>query len=246
LPSIPTIFNGCKLFPCVKGSKHPATSNGWQDASADLAQWEAWERQLPGCNWAVATAPSGLFVFDADPQGLETWESLKARYPELQSAYTVKTPRGGFHAYFYGEGPSTASRIADGIDTRGGIKQEDGSYKSGGYVLLPGSRTSDGEYVALGGTIGPLGRLSSIIPERKKSETLGLARPPELDQSRNVQWTMDLIRGYVENGRVSVQGKGGNNLAFQVAASIIDKAISPALCYDMLAEHWNPLSTALG
>jgi hypothetical protein len=240
LPSIPDILRGCKLFPCVKGSKHPATPDGWKDASDDPAQWAEWERLLPDCNWAVATAPSGLFVFDADPEGLETWESLKAKHSELRDAFTVKTPRGGFHAYFWGEGPSTASRIADGIDTRGGIRQADGSYKSGGYVLLPGSRTSDGEYIALGGAIQPLGSLSAIIPERKKGETHGLLRPPELDQPRNVQWAMDLIRGYVENGRISVQGKGGNNLAFQVAASVIDKAISPALCYELLIEHWNP------
>jgi hypothetical protein len=214
--------------------------NGWRDASDDPAQWAEWERLHPDCNWAVATAPSGLFVFDADPEGLETWESLKASHAELREAFTVKTPRGGFHAYFWGEGPSTASRIADGIDTRGGIKQADDSYKSGGYVLLPGSHTSDGEYVALGGVIQPLGSLSAIVPERKKSDTHGLERPPELDQPRNVQWVMDLIRGYVENGRISVQGKGGNNLAFQVAASVIDKAISPALCYELLAEHWNP------
>lgn len=240
LPSIPTILRGCKIFPVIAGTKHPATAGGWHDASDDPAQIAEWQRTLPDCSWAVATAPSGLFVFDADPAGLEAWECLKQEHPELASAYTVKTPRGGYHVYFRGQGPSTASRIADGIDTRGGIALEGGGYKSGGYVLLPGSRTSDGEYIEMGGELRDLGALSAIVPERKKGETHGLERPPELDQPRNQQWAMDLIRGYVENGRISVQGKGGNNLAFQVAASILDKAISPALCYELLTEHWNP------
>jgi hypothetical protein len=39
---------------------------------------------------------------------------------------------------------------------------------------------------------------------------------------------------------VSVQGHGGNNTAFQVAASILDKAISPGLCFELMWDLWNP------
>lgn len=244
MPQLPDILSGCKVFPILPGSKHPATENGWHDASSDPAQIAAWEAEFPGCNWAVATGLSGLFVLDIDPEGFDEWERIAAR-PEireaLDSAYIVHTPRGGLHIYFRGEGPSTASRIAPGIDTRGGMIVG-GQLKSGGYVLLPGSRTADGTYTEGARRAIPdmPEAIRALVPERKQGAVHGLERPPDLDQPRNVQWALDLLKGYVESNRVSVQGKGGNNTAFQVAASILDKAISPAMCFDLLWEHWNP------
>ena len=67
------------------------------------------------------------------------------------------------------KGRALQTRIAEGIDTRGGIKR-DGRIVSGGYVLLPGSKTSAGSYSVLpGGTINPLPSvLSAIIPSARK------------------------------------------------------------------------------
>lgn len=242
---LPDIYKGCKLFPCVVGGKEPATREGWHIATDDPAQLAEWARLLPGCNWAVATGLSDLFVIDVDPNGLDWWRKLLERDSAIREAvskaFQVRTPRGGLHVYFKGEGPSTASRIADGIDTRGGIRR-DGKIISGGYVLLPGSKTPAGTYSALpGGAILPLPpSVAAIVPERKKTDTLGLVKNPDADQPRNVQWATDLLKGYVASGRVSVEGHGGNNTAFQVAASILDKAISAGTCFDLLWQHWNP------
>lgn len=242
---LPDILEGCKLFPCVPGGKLPALKNGWKEASDDPAQIAEWSRVNPDFNWAVATGPSGLFVIDVDPAGLDYWAKLLERDADIrqavEAAYQVRTPRGGLHVYFRGEGPSTASRIAEGIDTRGGILR-DGEIVSGGYVLLPGSKTEAGTYSELpGGAINPLPKaISGIVPERKKTDTLGLLKNPDADQPRNVQWAIDLLKNYVESGRVAIQGKGGDNLTFQVCASILDKAISPGTAFDLIWEHWNP------
>lgn len=245
------IFAGCKIFPCVEGTKDPATARGWKDASSDPAQIEAWAATNPNFNWAVACGLSGLFVFDIDPAGLDWWRDLLATnaavHETVQSTLQVRTPKGGLHVYFRGEGPSTASRIAKGIDTRGGFMR-DGALVSGGYVILPGSRTIrgqgrvDGDYsIVSGNRIADLpDAMRAIVPERKRHEVSGLAKDPAKDQPRNVDWAMGLIRNYVASGQVSVQGHGGNDTAFRVAASILDKAISPALCFDLLWEHWNP------
>lgn len=242
---LPDILKGVKLFPCIAGGKLPATENGWKEASDDPAQIAEWYRINPDFNWAVATGLSGLFVIDVDPAGLDYWAKLLERDAEIKqavdAAYQVRTPRGGLHIYFRGEGPSTASRIAEGIDTRGGIKR-DGKIVSGGYVLLPGSRTDKGTYSELpGGVINSLPEtISAIIPKRQKTDTLGLLKNPDADQPRNIQWALDLLNNYVESGRVAIQGRGGNNLAFQVACSILDKAISPGVAFDLLWEYWNP------
>ena len=223
----------------------PALRDGWKAASSDPAQVAAWEHEFPGCNWAVATGLSGLFVIDIDPEGFETWERMQHDNSDLrkavEQAFTVRTPRGGLHIYWRGRGPSTASRIAAGIDTRGGIETDTGDIKSGGYILLPGSRTPAGVYSEIGGSLEPIPPVvSGIVPPRKQGETHGLERDPDKDQPRNVQWAVTLLEGYAKEGRVSVQGKGGDNTAFQVAASVLDKAIRPALAYDLMEEHWNP------
>lgn len=248
---LPAILDGCKVFPCSPGTKDPATPNGWKDASADPAQIAAWLKVNPDFNWAVACGPSGLFVFDIDPNGLDWWAKLLERDPVVKAAvdraFQVRTPKGGLHIYFRGEGPSTASRIAEGIDTRGGITRN-GEIISGGYVILPGSKTKagpgrvDGSYEALpGGVLEPLPDfMAAIVPERKKTDTLGLEKNPEADKPRNVSWAKDLLNGYVQSGRVAIQGKGGDNLTFQVACSILDKAISPGLAFDLMWELWNP------
>lgn len=242
---LPDFFAGCKVFPCVPNGKDPATVNGWHDASSDPAQIAEWKAVNPDFNWAVATGPSGLFVIDVDPNGLGWWNRLLTTDPAIKSAvdraFQVRTPRGGLHVYFRGEGPSTASRIADGIDTRGGI-QRDGKIVSGGYVLLPGSKTDAGIYSALpgGGLFDLPDSITKIIPERKKTDTLGLEKNPDADQPRNIKWALDLIHNYVASGRVAIEGKGGDNLTYAVVASILDKAISPGMCFELLWEHWNP------
>lgn len=248
---LPEILRGAKIFPCSPGTKDPATPNGWKDATSDSTQIAEWLRINPDFNWAVACGASGLFVFDIDPAGIDWWNKLLERDPQIRgavdAAFQVRTPKGGLHVYFRGEGPSTASRIAEGIDTRGGFMR-DGKMVSGGYVILPGSKTRagpgrvDGAYTALpGGTIERLPAfMAAIVPERKKTDTLGLEKNPDADQPRNVAWALDLIKNYVATGRVSVEGHGGNNTAFQVAASILDKAVSPGACFDLLWEHWNP------
>lgn len=247
MPNIPDILAGTRIFPCEPLGKLPALSYGWQTrATNDNTEIAAWESQMDNLNWGVAAGPSGLFIIDIDPQGMAAWQALQETNPALKEAvakaFTVKTPRGGYHHYFKGQGPTTASAIAEGIDTRGGyVDPATGKMKSIGYVVAPGSKTDVGEYVALGGELFDMPpAVLAIVPEKKKGQMLGLARDPLKDQPRNVQWAKDLLTNYVNEGRVSVEGAGGNNIAFQVAASILDKAISPALCFELMDELWNP------
>lgn len=233
------------VFPIQPMGKLPATANGWKEATNDPAKIAEWKRINPDFNWALACGPSGITVYDIDPAGLDYWENLRARDEavgaSVKASLQVRTPRGGYHVYYAGEGPSTASRIADGIDTRGGIRQADGSIKSGGYVLLPGSRTNDGAYSVLpGGSINPLPDfMRALIPARKKTDTLGLTKNPDKDLPRNIKTAQDLLRNYIDTGRISKQGSGGNTEAWKIAASIMDKGISPGLCFDMLWNEWN-------
>jgi hypothetical protein len=242
---IPKALRGLYLFPIEPGTKDPALRHGWHGASNDPAKLQEWAALKPDYNWAVATGLSGLCVFDVDPDGIEWWSDLVRSDVEVRQAVektlVVKTPRGGLHVYFDGEGATTASRIAKGIDTRGGFKLADGSVQSGGYVLLPGSRTSAGTYEVLqdADPIKLPARMFGLIPERKKTE-ITRNTEIELDLDRNVQWVREILTRYVAEGRVSVEGAGGNDTAFRVACAVMDKGLSHAKALELLQDLWNP------
>jgi hypothetical protein len=119
------------VFPCRPHDKRPATAHGCKDATTDVIAIQAWWRENPNYNIGIATgAISGIFVLDVD--GAEAALSrLEAQLGKIPPTVEVITARGR-HLYFkYPDTPvgNTASKIADGIDTRG----------DGGYVLAPPS-----------------------------------------------------------------------------------------------------------
>lgn len=131
---------GLFVFPCLAGEKRPATTRGFHDATTDEAQIARWCEQHPTANLAVST--KGLVVIDIDGEE-NPWLSDQ---PELKKALsevpTVRTPRGGRHHYFRAGDRRfrcSGSKLAPNVDVRA----------DGGYVVVPPSRTEQGEYVWL-------------------------------------------------------------------------------------------------
>src|SRR5262252_6165356 len=132
---------GFVVFPCRRGEKRPATTNGLLDATDDEAQIERWfaGRDL---NLAVACGPQpngvNLFAIDVDPKngGDSTWSALLNGHT-VPPGPRHTTRSGGSHLFF--DAPSdlhnTAGRLGVGIDTRG----------VGGYVVVPPSAVIDSE-----------------------------------------------------------------------------------------------------
>lgn len=133
---------------CADGHRTPE-----QRATTDVELLIAAWAQAP-YNVGIATGPSGLLVIDLDtlkpkdpkgtPDGATSFAALCERAGQsAPDTYRVRTARGGEHLYFT-QPPgirlhSTAGRLARKIDTRGW----------GGYVVAPGSTTSDGTYTVL-------------------------------------------------------------------------------------------------
>lgn len=125
---------GWLVFPCLVGSKFPATEHGFKDATTDTATIRKWWEANPNLNVAVATGrESGFFVVDIDPanSGDVEWHMLTAQNGDPPT-YRVRTPSGGTH-YYFRMPPSSDVRnragVRKGIDVRG----------TGGYVLTPPS-----------------------------------------------------------------------------------------------------------
>lgn len=235
---------GWHIFPCAVGRKVPATKNGWLDATTDAAAIEAWWTENPDYNVAIATGPSNLCVIDVDPNGEASWDALVASDPKLAEVENlcprVDTPRGGFHFYMEGEGVTSASKLAPGIDTRG----------RGGYVLAAPSYVDDGK--SKGSYVGephkdtlppvyqPL--LSKLVREPRVTAPEP-ATPPE-----QVQWDLPetirraeaVLATFSQDGKVAVEGAGGDATTYEVACAVLEMGLTVDTAHRLLAEIWNP------
>ena len=121
---------GYPVFPCVPGGKAPLTPHGFQDATTDAGQIEAWWTSTrtrtsacrPRAFWSsTSTAPT--------IPGPATGASSRT----CRACPVSLTPRGGRHYIFRQPAgkswSSTASKIAPKVDTRA----------NGGYIVLPPS-----------------------------------------------------------------------------------------------------------
>lgn len=121
--------NHIPVFPCKPGSKTPATSHGFKDATTNLTQIRAWWDTTPTYNIGI---PTGLFfdVLDIDHPTL-AWPQLRQEITTktLIPFQAVHTPRG-LHLYLPPR-PETrnTTNIVPGADFRA----------KGGYVLAPPS-----------------------------------------------------------------------------------------------------------
>jgi hypothetical protein len=164
--------NGWPVFPCLPGSKQPATRHGFKDATTDAGQIRAWWHALPAANLAIATGLPGPDVLDVDQHGPagNGFAALRQLRQAglLKGAFAiVATPSGGLHAYFRGTAQPSGRLPACHLDFKA----------AGGYVLAPPSVVNGQPYTLLARRTGPRGALDW-------SDVTRLLAPPEPVPSR--------------------------------------------------------------
>lgn len=225
---------GFRVFPLSPGTKIPPKGFAWKaEATRDPTKLTAWWTDYPNCNIGVATG-DGLVVVDVDAHKPGALGALLALdLPD--DTLTVKTPGGGFHLYYLGDDvANSANKLGPGIDVRG----------VGGYVVAPGSFFADSD-----GAKGYTGHYQI------QHDTPAAAAPPHLilmaGSPREKQdggpvsvddpMDIDYATRYLQNeAPLSIEGQGGNDTAFRVAARLIEIGVSAETMIDLLAEHWNP------
>ena len=165
------------IFPLEPGGKHPATPNGFKDATTDPEIIGEWWDANPNYNIGVATGRvfDVLDVDDPDAAG----EALRdaGRGNDWQRGPIVLTPSGGFHVYSCPVGRNRVRFVA-GADWRG----------LGGYVVAPPSRSAEHgrQWEWLGGfgpyrEIRPVPRwLKLLIAPKPKAEAEAEAKAVSL------------------------------------------------------------------
>lgn len=222
---------GTPVFPCHPDTKTPATDHGFHDASADLAQIDAWWSENPAYNIAFSPHTVGLGVVDIDgAAGEAAWLDLSIVKGEPPATYEVGTPRGGRHLYYRGELRGTQSILGPHIDTRG----------RGSYALLPPSTFEGKPYIVLEN------RQYADVPEwipnaladaqKAKTKAAGF----ELDLPTNVSRAASLLRQYVAAGKVAVEGEMGDGLTYQTACEVLNLGLSEERALDLIDTEWNP------
>jgi hypothetical protein len=212
------------IFAIECNGKRPATAHGFKDATADENAIRAMAAANPGCNWAFVPGAHDLVVIDVDPRNGGTRDG----WPET---YTVRTPSGGWHLYYYLEGglPSGTNKFGPGIDVK----------SNGGYVLLPGS-CIDGVYYTPEDELReyapfPDDRLAALTA---KSVTREAPADVELDDLGNVARAVTALQADRERNGEPREGQSSDARAFAMAAMCRDLGVSEDRTTELLHETW--------
>lgn len=211
--------DGIKIFPCVPNAKLPACAGGFKAATADLAQVEAWWREMPDANIALVPEDAGWAVVDVEGTAPPNW----AQGNLIPKTYTVRTPRQGKHYYFAGSVPSTVRFLPD-VDTRG----------KSGYVLVAPSVVNGKAYEVIDDSEpAPLPRW---VKEKIVAKAAVLKAQPgvQLDLLPNV------VRGikFLKSLEPVKEGDGSDDAAYKAATTLRELGLSGEKAIEVMMEHW--------
>ena len=188
---------GWPVFPCRPGEKLPATEHGFLEATTDPDQITRWWTRRPDYNVAIATGAPGPDVLDVDVHpsgnGFAAFNQIKrAGLVDGARAY-IRTPSGGFHAYFAGSDQPNGRLPKHHLDFR----------SRGGYVVAPPSQVAQRPYALVKTTDGRGGLDWSAVvqllePERNHVALPAPDRPTEV--ARLAAWVEGLQEGNRNDG----------------------------------------------
>jgi hypothetical protein len=142
----------------------------------------------------------------------------------MPATYAVRTPSGGRHYYFKGSAPTSAGRLAPGVDVRA----------RGGYVLIPPSVVNGVTYTDendLFPADPPAWLLDLIQTPKHEAITVGA---DELDRPEDLQ----RARAWLAHQPPAKEGEGGDDYTLRVINWIYDLGVSPERAAEVLAD-WN-------
>ena len=220
-------------------AKRPAVAEFYARASSDLSVvYEMWSAPITGepLDSNVGIETSDIFVIDVDvkdgKQGAESLERLVEMGLDIDTREAI-SPTGSRHLHYklpQGKfGRCTTSKLGPGIDTR--------SWH--GYVAGPGSIIDGREYRWVSAPDKPMLTLPDWIlavcersPPDKRPKVAPLV---QLDQDSAITRA---VRWLTEDAPEAIEGCGGNNMTFQVAAKLKDYGVSQATAYELMLD-WN-------
>ena len=250
VPPAALATEGYYLFPCSDGESFTSSKTGgllpaktpllpWRTKSTtDIETIRAWEVKYPNAWWGIDCGKSGLLVLDDDrgkhPEAENSLTLLELEHGALPPTLTVQTVSGGYHYYYIGEGPNTASKLGPGLDTRG----------VGGFVVAPcspGYRVTVPREKAkcpdwLIELLGHPHKGSSAAEVKKRKQKQEPAEGVELDSPGAVERAGVWLR---DEAPLAYEGDAGDRTTFSVACRLRDMGLSAGACVREMLIHWN-------
>lgn len=246
---------GFGVFPLLPNGKKPHLgSHGFEDASFDLEQIEAWWGEAPDSNIGICPGPRHV-VIDLDMKegqdgvGVISEELKIDPWEIISDTFTIKTTTGGYHLYYTcDEEWGSRQGVLPAIDIRG----------VNGYVLGPGSTIGAESYdiycdQAIIPVLDGLKRFR-MEPGQKptKEEKLPVAgiedSPSQVNKAREY---LDVQIKYALNPeldfkmdvrqRISISGEGGNNTLYNTSLAMKDCGVTRQVALDLMTmeDGWN-------
>lgn len=211
-----------------------------------VAKWEKTVRgTFPKANLLPRTQNYGVIlgdedlVIDVDPRNFKPGDAPLARLIGVigqLDTFVVRTGGGGLHIYLR---KPAELYIFQALNDYPGIE-----FKTAGRQLVgPGSIHPDSrrEYTVAKGS--PLVRqmAPAKLLELLKRTNTPFAEVAGLQEYKNDAATQGRFIEYLTKvAEPSIEGRGGDNNAYKVAAKGRDIGLAPALAHELMIEYWNP------
>lgn len=232
---------GFHVFPIGANSKVAAIKDFPNVATTNQDQIKSWWADRPYCNVGISTSSfnggdSALLVVDVDNKGTKKGDDeiikLEIQGKEFSPTLTQRTPTGGRHLIYRVKHPvkQSANAIAAGIDTR----------SKGGYIVGAGSKLDGGVYTFESDGINKIAEAPEWLIQcfnvsKTKEVVKSKASTPNISQVRAIKRAKE----YLESAPLSIEGSGGDQVAFIVAAKLKDFGLSKVDALALMLEDWN-------
>jgi hypothetical protein len=232
---------GFYVFPIAAGKKAPPAVKDWQTwATRSPAKIGHWWTNGPDHNIGISTSKFGdgqaLLVVDVDnkngKRGNDELLRLELEGYDLPATAEQRTPTGGRHIIF-----AVRESVRQGVDILGpGLDVR----SRGGYIVGAGSTVRAGGYDINGGRVADapawLVDRCGVRPERDGSD----ARSSQHLAVDADSATARAIHYLTHEAPLAVEGQGGDETTYKVAARLKDLGVTMDHVDDLMALHWNP------
>lgn len=231
-------FHVFPLLPWPEGDnpgKTPAVKyKEW--ATRDAAKISDWWGRRPNCGVAIYTGRYGdneaLIAVDIDVKDGKKGGETAARLDEefgFPDTREHETPTGGSHLLYRHSVP-----VKQGVDVLGpGIDIRSG----GGFIVAPGSAIDGKPYTVLSPDLpapAPQWIVERCGQQREKPEPKQAAI--EVDTTHAAKRAAE----YLATAPLAIEGQGGDETTFKVAARVKDFGVSEPDCLALMLDHYNP------
>lgn len=231
---------GFWVFPLIPGHKEPAIEEWPNEATRDYQKIINWWGHNPNYNIGIYTGKykddAALVAIDVDVKngGKGDAELLRLEFAgwELPTTYVQTTPTGGRHLVFSCATPvrQGASVLGKNIDVR----------SRGGYIVGAGSCTPRGYYKAHSRPVAPCPEwVISACGQKRSVERVADAQVPAVQIDAH-QAAARAKHYLLDVAPLAIEGTGGDNTTYKVAAQCKDFGVSEPLCLALMCAFWNP------